>query len=333
MSADYHGQAAPEQDRGHHEQRRKTKQGQAKKKQSRSKVQMPSNDSDQDEEDAEGEARLKNKAEGLLNELRCGSAIRSNLAVASFVSMAFQDTESSRAAQLALELASATEQVDLAFGFNGLVLDAMQNKNANYTVTKMVEVMPVDRIGFIVKELTGHGSMMAKHRFGCRILCRILEHLSPRDENSMNLLNEVLEDAQELCIHAFGSIVIRHVLEHGLDKHRAIVAMALRQSLLACAAQRKGSHVVEAAFTYCSASDCHLLADELLRSHPEFLTLAKSQFGRHVIVAMLQMDGDISQQVLRSLMPYSEELSASKNGRLVHLALVSDGKPSSSSRL
>lgn len=252
--------------------------------------------------------------------------------------MAFKDKDSSRAAQLALSTASAAEQVSLSSGLHGLVRSAMKSKNANYLVTKAVEVMPPGRAGFIPKELLGHGSEEARHRFGCRILCRVLEHyVSPRDETTMKLLDEVLKDADHLCTHAFGSIVIRHFLEHGLAEHKRCVVEALRKNLMHCAQQRKGSHVVEAAFQYCSPEDCRLLAQQILGNDEQLLELATGQFGRHVLVTLLRMDGVIGQQATQALLPFAKQLLASKYGKSVHAALSlsmgSDGTAVSPSQL
>merc|ERR1711957_73156 len=98
----------------------------------------------------------------------------------------------------------------------------------------------------------------------------------------MALLDEVLEDAELLCTHAFGSIVMRHFLEHGLTEHKHLVARALLSDATVCALQRKASHVVEAAIRYCIPSDAYLLAENLLDSD-RLLTLATGQFGRHVL--------------------------------------------------
>jgi len=279
---------------------------------------------DQDLMDSECQTQVEQMAEGLLRELRSGSNAHKTRAAASFSRYAFQDKVSSRAAQLALETATAAEQVTLASGLHGHVRSAMLSKNGNYVITKAVEVMPVDRAGFIVEELLGHGVEVSRHRFGCRVICRILEHLSPRDENSMKLLDEVLEQAEHLCNHAFGSIVMRHFLEHGLAEHKHRVAIALCADIVTCALQRKGSHVVEAAFRHCSPDDHRLLAERILADSTELVGLATGQFGRHVVVTLLGMDGekeDVRQQVIKALMPMARELGESKFGKSVCAAL------------
>merc|ERR1719375_1890338 len=200
----------------------------------------------------------------------------------------------------------------------------------------MVEILPNDRASFIAKELSGNGCMMAKHRFGCRVVCRILEHLSPKDENSKTFLEEVLAHAKELCTHPFGSIVMRHFLEHGLDEHKHAVALALGKGVCECAKQRKGSHVVEAAFRYCSPADQFSLAQHILDKPSDLLALAQGQFGHHVIVTMLRAGSELRQAVLTALLPFAHELSVSKHGKCVYSmsqALLVNGSASSPSRL
>jgi len=318
----------------------KKRQRQAKAK-PRSHVRTPADDSDQEPEDAEAvTATQQIQAESVLKELRSGSVPRAQLAVAEFVRMSFHSNDSSRAAQIALEMASATEQVTLATGLRGQVRQAMQSKNANYVITKAVEVMPALRVSFVAEELVTHGRVVARHRFGCRVLCRILEHLSQTDTNSLKLLDEVLDNAGGLCNHAFGSIVIRHFLEHGLDEHRRRIADALSadpSKAFECAMQRKGSHVVEAALRSCSPNDTLLLAEQLLANSDEVVALATSQFGRHVVSTLLDMEGDkaaIKQLTIQALLPFANVLLVKKYAKslctkLQHLGFIGDATASS----
>lgn len=285
---------------------------------------------DSEENEAAQDHIIQEKADGLLRELRSTNKPQQMLALADFVRMIFQDKLSSRAAQRALESASAFDQNLLASGLRGQVRAAMQSKHANYVITKAVEVMPGDSIGFISQELLGHGAEVARHQFGCRVICRILEHLSPKDSSSMELLDEVLKDAETLRSHPFGSIVMRHFLEHGLDEHRSHVAAALRKDLLDCALQRKGSHVVEAAFLHCSSEDCEVLIQELVAGDRQMLALATGQFGKHVALTLLGMEGakaKTKQTVVDALLPFEQELRTHKYAKSVYSILFSNASP------
>jgi len=222
-----------------------------------------------------------------------------------------------------LEEANATEQMSLICGLRGQVRSAMLSKHANYAVTKAVEVMPAGRIGFISEELLEHGCETARHRFGCRVICRILEHLSPKDEKSMELLDEVLQNAGSLCTHSFGSIVMRHFLEHGLAEHRHRVAMALLEDPITCALQRKGSHVVEAALRFCSTEDRLLLAKQLTGNSESLLSLATGQFGRHVVQSMQSAENaEIKHMTIGALTPLAHQLSSAKFAKHIYSELI-----------
>lgn len=46
--------------------------------------------------------------------------------------------------------------------------------HGNYVIQKVVSHLSAASSRFVAEELRGHAVRMAKHRFGCRILCRPL---------------------------------------------------------------------------------------------------------------------------------------------------------------
>lgn len=299
-------------------QRQRKKEGSERHGQRRTRKSSNVDDDEQSiiSEDAEVvQAQIEKLADGLLREFRSDSVPRVQLAIAHFAQLTFKDKISTRAAQLALERASGTEQISMVSGLHGHVFGAMLSKHANYAIAKAVEVMPADRIGFIPQEILGHGAEVSRHRFGCRLICRILEHHSHKDATSMKLLDEVLEEAPNLCTHAFGSIVMRHFLEHGLPAHKHVVVTALRKDLTNCALQRKGSHVVEAVLRSCTGEDRDLIVQQLLGNAESLFQLATGQFSRHVILTLLTIDsekGEMRQLAAVALLPLAPRLLTSK---------------------
>lgn len=132
------------------------------------------------------------------------------------------------------------------------------------------------RRSFLVEELLGVVDETARHRFGCRLLCRILEHMSAGDKATRDLLDEVLVNVGELCSHTFGSYVVRHILEFGLPEHKHRVASALLPQAKWHAKHRLGSHVVEAALRSCSQEDQIAIVKALLADQ-DVASLASSQ--------------------------------------------------------
>lgn len=266
------------------------------------------------------DAQAREIAAGLLVQMQAGGDSQ-KLAVASFERLAFSSQATSRAAQIALEEAPMAEAVALAAGLRGHVRSAVYSKHANHVVQKITEVMPVARAGFVVDELQGLGHEVARHCFGCRVLCRIMEHLSPSDGNTIQLLEEVLAELDELCSHPFGSFVVRHVLEFGLPEHRRRVVRALCRDVGGYAKHKFGSHVVEAALRHGASEDQRALSAALLADTEQLKALAMHQFGRHVVRALLATPGAPGAEAAEALRPMERQLKSSRFGKSVLQAL------------
>jgi len=257
------------------------------------------------------DSRARRQLDFLLSDASsAGSALRQ---------LAFADKAGSRAVQLALRGKDAPV---IAAAFHGHVRQAMRSMFANYVIQLIVEVMPNSRTSFVAKELIGVGAEAARHRFGCRILCRILEHGSMDDPSTALLLDEVLQDAAGLSWHPFGNYVVRHCLEYGLEEHRMQVARALSSNLEAYAKHPFGSRVVETALQFCQMQDQLEIVMALSRSTERLAELACDQCGCHVVKALLRMPGELGQRVERCLQPAAEQLWKSRYGK--HVAGVLD---------
>lgn len=124
-----------------------------------------------------------------------------------------RDAVGCRLVQEALELGSKGV-VDLAHELQGHVLEAVMCPNANYVVQKVVSHLSVAASSFVAWELQGNAVRAAKHRFACRIFCRLLEFCGTGPTSQ--LVDEFLDAAEEnLCTHSFAHHVVQSILEHG----------------------------------------------------------------------------------------------------------------------
>lgn len=200
-----------------------------------------------------------------------------------------RDVIGCRVVQLALEKVDISTAKTLAAELRGHVREAATSPHANYVLQKVITGLPAASSCFIAEELCGNGARFARHRFGCRILCRLMEHCA-KEEGTVQLIDEVLDDAAEaldLCRHSFGHHVVQSVLEHSCDRHKDYLADVLRQDLHGNATHRSASYVVEAALCHCSAEDQQSLLQEL--TLPGIVAdLAQSRFGFFVARALLQ---------------------------------------------
>jgi len=125
---------------------------------------------------------------------------------------------------------------------------------------------------------------LAKHRYGCRILCRIAEHCLSEDK-AMSLIGHVLEDdvtLAALCCHYFGHHALQSIMEKGSLDHRMKIVRVLCNNLVGMAKSRHASYLIEATFDFCGEDEKVTLKEKLLRDG-NIIELAKHQFGGFVV--------------------------------------------------
>jgi pumilio RNA-binding family len=204
----------------------------------------------------------------------------------------------------------------------GYVHDAVMSPHANFVIQKMIETLPASLASFIADELRGVAPEVARHRYGCRIMCRLVEHQDFRSNNTSTsaLIDELLVDVQKLCLHSFGRHVVDSLLEHGTSEQRHRVADALRDSVVSYARKRSASYTVENALRFCTARDKDALAKELLADPERFVELAAHDAGSHVVQALLRIDtmgqgNEYVERAKRILQERTDWLKASKYGQ------------------
>lgn len=241
--------------------------------------------------DAEDGAVLsKERCDALRQQLQSNDGL--SLAMSEISGMVWpwsRDANGCRVVQLAMEKASNCTAKDLAAELHGHVREAAVSPHANYVIQKVITQLSPATSAFIAKELLGNAARFVRHRFGCRIICRLLEHCSSQ-EGTRRLIEEVLEDPSEaldLCRHNFGHHVVQSILEHGDGKYKAQIAEVLLHDVLANASHRSASHVVESALSHCSDTDQLALLQRL--SHPSMVAeLAQVRYGFYVARTVIQ---------------------------------------------
>merc|ERR1712072_1634524 len=114
-----------------------------------------------------------------------------------------------------------------------------------HVLSRAIETFPAAKNAFVVSALLGHGVAVSKHRFGCRIVCRLIEHCT--EDQIGGLLDEALVQATILARHSFGNFVMQSVFEHASPARRSSMLSKLLPDLCALAMHRTGSLVVQRA--------------------------------------------------------------------------------------
>jgi len=235
------------------------------------------------------------------------------------------DAAGCRLIQNALEITSPQLAAELADELKGHVLELASSPHGNYVIQKVITQLPVKASKFIVEELCESGSKIARHRYACRIICRLIEYCSSLGI-TMNLLDEMLLDVSELCYHNFGHHVIESVLEHGSDHHRRRVIAALSIDPVGFAKHRNASHLLEKAFSWCSCEDLEGL---MPLARPDVIAdLALHQYGCFVAQALMEHSSTDKDAALPWIAHIAGQLEQTKRGQrfLVAVGLASESQ-------
>jgi hypothetical protein len=221
-----------------------------------------------------------------------------------------------RVVQEALKVADSSQRQALARELVGHVVEAVCSPHANFVIQELINVLSPSAVSFVAEELSTCAADAARHRFACRVLCRLVEHHSSTSANSTSvLIDKILLQVEKLMHHNFARHVLQLILEHGSDDHRRRIASAIRNDIFRNAKSRYASYVVEEAIKRCSTVERDSLAAELLSDSDEFVNLAIHECGNHVVRAILMSHGSLAETGRELLLSRKNELQASKHGQ------------------
>lgn len=197
-----------------------------------------------------------------------------------------------RAVQRALETADRRTAARLATELAGSVLQATRSPFGNYVVQMILTVLTLGEVPFLPAELWQGGADLARHEYGCRVLCRLLKYHSAHAD-AARVVDEVLSQTEVLLHHRYGHHVVECCLEHGQPYQRQRVVEALKQSLSWYVHDKNAVHVVVKALSSVGA-DQEALTQQLLaelQSPEDWVQLVSTVPGNMVGRALLENFG------------------------------------------
>jgi len=195
-----------------------------------------------------------------------------------------------REVQQALEEAGDDEQRwALAAELHGHVREAARCPHANHVVQKWIKVMPPSMSQFIIDEIMKDGDLIAlsKHKFGCRIVQRLLE-MCP-SEQVHDLVELLLAEFPLLSTHAYGSFVVQCLLRNIADKQRIRLLDLVEQHLSELALRSHGCTVICAALVHGDSMTRCILAEMLLEDRDRIAFMVDSKHGDTLISNLLDV--------------------------------------------
>jgi len=244
-----------------------------------------------------------------------------------------RDPDGCREVQAALEEAQSEEaRVAIAYELKGHVWDALRCPHANYVVQKCIVTTPPQASQFIVDELlrrgAGSAAQAARHRFGCRILERLLERCLPHQ--LVGLVEDVIAEAVALASHPYGNYVVQHILQHGLPEHQQRLQSLLAEHVLVMGSDSCAGAVVAKALTHGVHASKMTLARAATATPGILAAMARTRYGHVAVKLVLQLLEDSPAERATACRELEAELSSlrsSRYGRFVAICLGSSEGP------
>lgn len=191
-----------------------------------------------------------------------------------------REPSSCREVQRALEEATSDAQREaIVRELKGHVWEALRCPHANYVLQKCIVTSRPQAMQFVIDELLkkgpGAAQQAACHRFGCRILERLLEQCLPDQVNA--LVADLLNDVVGLATHLYGNYVIQHLIEYGSSEQRRHVARLLVPHVREIGLNVYGSAVLLKALGHAKPEDQRCLARALVAEPGLFLSLSRGR--------------------------------------------------------
>merc|ERR1719265_205219 len=258
----------------------------------------------------------------ILNLLESKDKVKKSSIVAWIYPATFElalSTHGCRIVQKAFDIACGDEKRELAIKLHGHVKELLESQHGNHVLQKCIEVLPPHAVQFIIDELAFWPMSwvgVAKHRFGCRVIERLLEHCP--EDMTVPLTDAVVSDASALARHPYGNYVVQHVLEYGTDVHRKLLVSALVDTGIAFLAQHRiASNVIESALGRVCSADQQIIGLALLAAPQTLLVVGCSRYGTHVVNRLVEVlaPGPLRVEVVRQLLGSLHQLMESKHSK------------------
>jgi len=232
------------------------------------------------------------------------------------------DARGCRLLQLALEKADNHARRELVAEFRGHVREALDSPHANHVLQRVIELLPPNTVLFILNELASSWDMssVVQHRFGCRLLERMMEHFTAcenaRSTLDFYLVNGAFGDLTSHCFHMFGTHFMQHLLEYGTYEKQMLVRNALCLDLRKAALDEFAVGVLDNALTYLPLADQQALAQEVIAQDGLLPRMAMCWRGQPAAERVLRIVcGQTLFDAVKQILANEQPLKRSKGGR------------------
>ncbi|CAJ1403567.1 unnamed protein product [Effrenium voratum] len=191
----------------------------------------------------------------------------------------------SRAVQDAIDLCSSDQEREAIAGeLAGHIWEAVRCPHANFVVQRLITALRPAACQFIIDEIMRPGSKsvgyLARHKYGCRTLQRLLEKCS--QQQTLPIVEGLLSEVVPLSRHPYGNYVVQQLFEHASSQHRSSAVQKLLRNVALVGADCNGGAVLLKAMTNASPEEKAQLAHALATEPGLILSIARGRYGHAV---------------------------------------------------
>lgn len=165
-------------------------------------------------------------------------------------------------------------------------MDCVRNENGNHVIQVAVRVIPFQHIHFMVDVFYGEVDYLATHRYGCRVIQRLLEKVEAPLMIS-RLMHGLHQCSPQLIADQYGNYVPQHIMETGGPVDRDMVVNVVLKNLFSYSKQKFASNVVEKCVKHGNDHQRRQMMIELSaddgQSENKLLFLIRDGYGNYVI--------------------------------------------------
>jgi len=211
----------------------------------------------------------------------------------------------------------------------GQIPELTAHPSANHVLQRLLPKMPQLQLQAVVTELRGKVVELGCDLHGCRVLQRMVE--TCKGDVLSPMLDEVLENAEELCESQNGNFVVQFVwLFERRRKDRACLMSLFESRLAHLSCNKYGSNVVERAFTFGSGVEQERFVRAMVGSpadlDPPLVAAASHAYGNFVVRRMLEFSTGVARRALLHQMGRHPSLLAGPYGRFLLAAIEGTSK-------
>jgi len=231
-----------------------------------------------------------------------------------------QDPKGCRELQQAMERNRNSELLEsVGHELVGHVAESIRCPYANHVLQLYITMARSEKLQFVLDELLscpGGVEFAAKHKFGCRVVQRLMEHLPPAQAEE--LAEAILGAILDLGRHPYGNYVLQNLLEHGTSDQKKRLALGIQHAIAPMCQDHFGSAVVSTALCKLASEDMLQLSRSILHAPGLLVFLAHSRHGhttvRHILCGVEGAELSLAQELLEAEVA---SLQASRYGRAV----------------